>query len=175
MTQVRKHSTGKYQQGVYTLIIRLVAPCRIGVGRHLAVSFKRGLYLYTGSALGQGSTSLEGRISRHLSRQKNDFWHIDRILSSGSAHIVSVVLSKTASKAECRVNRALLVDPSIRVLAKGVGSSDCKCKSHFVAAAGTLSALLRKVRLCYTSVGLRPRTLKCRRTDGSYEFTGSIE
>jgi len=166
-----KNATHKNHQGVYTLIIRLAAPCRIAVGRHLAVLFKRGLYLYTGSALGRGSTSLEGRISRHLSRHKNDFWHIDRILSSDSTYVVSVILAKTTSKAECKVNRALLMGPNVRVLTKGIGCSDCKCESHFLAAAGTLSVLRRKVRLCYTSLGLRPRTLKCLRTNGPCEYT----
>ena len=158
-------------RGVYTLIIRLAAPCSIAVGRHLSVLFKRGLYLYTGSALGRGSTSLEGRISRHLSRHKNDFWHIDRILSSDSRYAVSVIFAKTTSKAECRVNRALLMDPNIGVLTKGIGSSDCKCESHFLATGRTLSVLRRKVRLCYTSLGLRPRTLKCRRTHRPCEST----
>lgn len=166
-----KNTTHKNHQGVYTLIIRLPAPCRIAVGRHLAVLFKRGLYLYTGSALGRGSTSLEGRIGRHLSRHKNDFWHIDRILSSDSRSVVSVVFAKTTSKAECRVNAALLMDPEIEVLAKGIGSSDCKCESHFLAAGCTLSVLRRKVRLCYTSLSLHPRTLKCRRTHRPCEFT----
>jgi len=147
-------------RGIYTLIIRLTAPRRIAVGRHLSISFKRGLYLYTGSALGRSSASLEGRISRHLSREKDDFWHIDRILSSNSGEVVSVIFAETTSKAECKMNRALLTVPDIGVLAKGIGSSDCKCESHFLIARCRLGALRREVGSCYASLRLRPRVLK---------------
>jgi len=158
-------------RGVYTLIIRSTERGKVPVGRHLSVSFQRGLYLYTGSALGQGSSSLEGRIGRHLSREKKNFWHIDRVLSSDSAHVVSVIFAKTPSKAECKVNTALLRDSDIDVLAKGIGSSDCRCESHFLMAKCTLGVLRQKVRSCYTRLGLRPRKLEDHRTSQLCRFT----
>lgn len=158
-------------RGVYTLIIRSAAPCRMAVGRHLSISLERGLYLYTGSALGRGSTSLEGRIGRHLSRAKKSFWHIDQILSSDSVHVVSVIFAKTTSKAECKVNTALLEDSEISLLAIGIGSSDCRCESHFLMARCTLDVLPQKVRSCYAKLGLRPRLFNDRRTRKSCRFT----
>jgi len=152
--------THKNHQGVYTLIIRSSRPCRITVGRHLTVLLKRGWYLYSGSALGRGSTSLEGRISRHLTRDKKHFWHIDRILSSDSTRVVLVVFAKTTSKMECKLNAALLKDSGIRVPVRGMGSTDCRCESHFLVTRHTLGVLRQKVRLCYARLGLRPRSLE---------------
>ncbi len=152
----KRSTTHKNHQGVYTLIIRSTDRRRIRVGRHLSVSLERGLYLYTGSGQGRGSTSLEGRIGRHLSQEKKNFWHIDRILSSDSVHVVSLIFARTTRKAECRVNAALLKDPDIAVLAKGVGSSDCKCESHFLIAKCELSVLREKVRRRYVRLDLRP-------------------
>jgi Uri superfamily endonuclease len=143
-------------RGVYTLIIRSAQPRRIEIGGRPLVFLERGLHLYTGSALGRGSTSLEGRISRHLSREKKNFWHIDWVLSSSPVSVVSVIFAKTTSKMECRVNTSLLKEPRIRVLARGVGSSDCNCESHLLMARCTSRVLRRKVRLCYVRLGLRP-------------------
>ena len=154
-------------RGVYTLIIRSSRPSRIKVGRHLTILLKRDLYLYSGSALGRGSTSLEGRISRHLTREKTRFWHIDRILSSDSTRVVSVIFAKTTSKMECKLNAALLKDSGIRVPMRGVGSTDCGCESHFLMTRYTLSVLRKKVISCYIKLGLRPHTLRDPRIAGS--------
>ncbi len=159
MAPERGPTIHKNHQGVYTLIIRSTVPHKVAVGRHLSVFFQRGLYLYTGSALGRGSTSLEGRIRRHLGRKKKNFWHVDRILSSGSTRVVSVVFAKTRSKLECEVNVILLRDPDIEVLTKGIGSSDCRCESHLLTARCPLGVLRQKVRSCYARLRLRPRKL----------------
>jgi len=168
-------SAERNQQGAYTLIIRSSQPRRITVGRHLSVVLERGLYLYTGSALGRGSTSLEWRLSRHLSREKKNLWHIDRILASDSTCLVSAIVASTKSRIECRVNTVLLRDPSIRVMLKGIGSSDCKCESHFLMARCGLDALQRKVRSCYAGLGFRPHVFKDLGTHGLRGFTAQPE
>jgi Uri superfamily endonuclease len=150
-------------RGVYTLIICSTEPCKVLAGRRHSVALERGLYLYTGSALGRGSTSLEGRIGRHLSREKRDFWHIDRILSSESVHVISVILAKTTTRSECKVNTELLKDSGISVLVRGIGASDCRCKSHFLAAKDRPDALKRKIKSSYARLGLRPYELRDRR------------
>jgi Uri superfamily endonuclease len=155
-----KDSTYKNHRGVYTLVIRCSRPSRITVGRHLTLLLRRGWYLYSGSALGRGSTSLEGRVSRHLTQEKKHFWHIDRILSSDSTRVVLVVFAKTTGRMECQLNAALLKDSGIRVPVRGVGSTDCKCESHFLTTRDTLGVLGRRVRSCYTRLGLRPHTLE---------------
>ena len=159
-----KYSSHKKHQGVYTLIIRLSGPCVTTAGENLPVSLRRGLYLYTGSALGRGSTSLEGRISRHLRRAKKEFWHIDCILACKHAQIVSVVFAKTTRKAECTVNAAILHSPNIRVTCEGVGSSDCRCNSHLLAADGPLRSAEEVVRSSYARLMLRPQIFRDFRT-----------
>ncbi len=171
-----KDSSHKKHQGVYTLIIRSSRPCRITVGRHLTVLLKRGWYLYSGSALGRGSTSLEGRISRHLTRDKKHFWHIDRILSSDSTRVVLVVFAKTTSKMECKLNGALLRDSGIGVPTRGVGSTDCRCKSHFLMTRYRMGVLRQRVRSCYTRLGLRPRTMEGPRiAESAFQLTSRAD
>ena len=159
--------SGKNHQGVYTLIIRSMRPHRIKVGERLSIVLERSTYLYTGSALGRGSTSLEWRLGRHMSRKKRQFWHVDRILSCGSTRLVSVVLARTGSRVECRVNTVLLGIPDVRSSTKRVGSSDCKCQSHLLAAKCGPYAVQLRVASCYASLGLDPFVLKSPRTYGS--------
>jgi Uri superfamily endonuclease len=169
-------STHKNQQGVYTLVIRCSRRSRITVGRHLTLLLRRGWYLYSGSALGRGSTSLEGRIGRHLTREKKHFWHIDRILSSDSTRVVLVVFAKTRSKMECKLNAALLSDSGIRVPVRGVGSTDCRCESHFLMTRDSLRVLRQRVRSCYARLGLRPRTLEGPRiAESAFQLIGRAD
>jgi len=149
-------------RGVYTLIIRFPHRCKATVGTGFSLIIDPGLYLYTGSALGHGSTSLESRIGRHLRRDKHAFWHIDRLLACPSAEVVSVVFAETTRNAECRVNAAVLRDSKVKVPFRGIGSSDCRCASHFLLAERSFRSLLRRVGSCYSSLRLSPHVLNRR-------------
>lgn len=149
-------------RGVYTLIIRFQDRCKASIGTHLSLVIEPGLYIYTGSALGRASTSLEFRIRRHLRRDKREFWHIDRLLACSSAKVLSVVFAETTRKAECRVNAAFLRDSKVKVPFRGIGSSDCRCVSHFLLSERSLRSLLRMARSCYSSLGLSPYILNRR-------------
>ena len=151
-------------RGVYTLIIRFPHRCKATVGTGFSLIIDPGLYLYTGSALGHGSTSLESRIGRHLRRDKHAFWHIDRLLACPSAEVVSVVFAETTRNAECRVNAAVLRDSKVKVPFRGIGSSDCRCASHFLLAERSFRSLLRRVGSCYSSLRLSPHVLNRRCT-----------
>lgn len=154
-------------RGVYTLIIRFSRRCKASIGTQRSALVQQGLYLYTGSALGRGSTSLESRIRRHLRREKREFWHVDRLLVCKSAKVVSAVLAETTGKVECTVNAALLKDPKVGVPFRGIGSSDCRCESHFLIAERSLKSMRKTVRSCYSRLGLRPRLLNPRATRSS--------
>ena len=151
-------------KGVYTLIIRFAQPCKTSIRNHGSVVIGRGLYVYTGSALGAGSSSLEARIGRHLRRRKKKFWHIDRILACKSARVVSVVFAETICKMECEVNASLLRDSHMSVLFARVGSSDCRCSSHFLLAKQSLLSVRRRVRAHYREQGLAPQVVGKRGT-----------
>lgn len=105
----------------YILQIRLNRNMKISVGRLGDLYFKKGYYLYTGSA----KRNFFQRIKRHLERKKNKFWHIDYLLSCNYSRIKKIW---QYDKDECQLANELLrkkyscVDRS--------GSSDCKCLSH---------------------------------------------
>jgi len=147
-------------KGVYTLIIRFARSCETRIRNHGSVVIGRGLYVYTGSALGAGSSSLEARIGRHLRRRKKKFWHIDRILACKYARVVSVVFAETICRMECEVNAALLRDSHMSVLFAGVGSSDCRCSSHVLLAKQSLLSVRRRVCAHYSEQGLTPQVVR---------------
>jgi len=93
----------------------------IKIGKHRDLSFKKGCYLYVGSAL----NGLDQRIQRHLRKQKKMHWHIDYLLLHTT--IIHVVYKESASKQECAIAR-VLEDELCSV--PGFGCSDCLCISH---------------------------------------------
>jgi Uri superfamily endonuclease len=88
--------------------------------------FPAGRYVYTGSAL----NGLERRVARHYRRQKPLHWHIDCLLRH--ARIESVRRVPTQQRLECALNRELLAQPGVRVIAEGFGASDCSCRTHLL-------------------------------------------
>lgn len=91
--------------------------------RTRSIFMEEGVYLYVGSA----KRGLEKRISRHLTKRKKRFWHIDYITARRDVAAQAVFLS---SLAECKTLRAL---SSLGTLVGNkLGSSDCACPSHVV-------------------------------------------
>ncbi len=110
-------------KGLYALIVKLGEDKKIKIGKLGLVDFRKGYYVYIGSAL----NSLEGRINRHLRKDKRLRWHIDYLLEAG--HIVEILVLETNKKLECIVAKKIQknLDPI-----KNFGSSDCSCESHLV-------------------------------------------
>ena len=112
-------------KGAYVLVIELLEDDRVRVGALGTVAFPRGHYAYVGSAQG----GIEQRVSRHKSKRKKKRWHIDYLLDR--AEVVSTVLIPLGGKdMECRVAQALMGARGVRIVARGFGSSDCRCRSH---------------------------------------------
>ena len=107
----------------YCLIIKLHNDSRIKIGKLGKMDFKKGYYVYVGSAL----NSIDGRIRRHLSNEKKLFWHVDYLLNSSNAVITEVILERSPEKWECNV--AMEISNKGQPVAK-FGCSDCKCNSH---------------------------------------------
>jgi Uri superfamily endonuclease len=107
----------------YCLIIRLNSDSRISVGKIGELDFKKGYYVYIGSAL----NSIDARIKRHLRTEKKLFWHVDYFLDSPNASIKEVVLERSSEKWECSVVGEISVKGSP---VNKFGCSDCKCTSH---------------------------------------------
>ncbi len=105
----------------YCLIIKLSKNSTIKIGKLGEIDFKKGYYVYVGSAL----NSIDGRIRRHLSKEKNLFWHVDYLLAYST--VKEVILERSGKKWEC--------DVAVEISKKGLplinfGCSDCRCNSH---------------------------------------------
>jgi len=119
--------------GVYTLLLFVKHETAVAAGKLGKQQFPKGYYTYTGSALGKGA-ALKNRLSRHLKKQKQMFWHIDYLLTNKNVSIKAIIAVETKQKIECDVNSYLKNAYSSKILAKGFGSSDCKkrCGSHLL-------------------------------------------
>jgi len=124
----------KGAMGVYTLIIFVSSPFTASIGHLGKKKIERGYYAYTGSAFGKGSSSLAGRVSRHLKKTKRKRWHIDYLLCSEDVTVKGVVAMTTWRRVECEINQYLMNRLKAEVPILNFGSSDCrmKCRSHLL-------------------------------------------
>ena len=83
--------------GIYNLIINLQSDTFIHVGKLGGFLFKKGYYVYTGSA----RKGLKARIERHARKEKTLHWHIDYLLDS--ATILDTKTHTQGSMTECGV------------------------------------------------------------------------
>ena len=110
-------------KGIYALKIRLNKDASIKVGALGNVHFKKGNYVYVGSA----QRNLEKRVERHLQSEKKLFWHIDYFLCDERAKIKEVVVRQAGKPAECELAQELLRQGEP---VYNFGCSDCQCQSH---------------------------------------------
>ena len=118
-------TNGAGMKGSYILVLNLAEDTRLTVGRLGTLEFPAGLYLYCGSAL----NGLEARIRRHLSRDKKLHWHIDYL--SAVTPVVEVWWVVSEERWECRWAQAITGQGG-EVVARGFGSSDCRCATHLL-------------------------------------------
>jgi Uri superfamily endonuclease len=118
--------------GTYTLILHCKKPFRVKIGSLGYVDVGRGYCLYTGSALGRGSVSLEGRLKRHFRASKKPRWHVDYLTLHPLCDVDSAVCLKSAAHLECKINRAILRGLDVHPLLPHAGSSDCNCEAHLL-------------------------------------------
>lgn len=109
-------------KGSYIILGELKKDIHLKIGKLGNIFFKKGFYLYVGSAM----NSLISRIKRHLRKNKKLRWHIDYIIPYFKN--VKVLIINSKEKIECIISSEIekICDGYI----KGFGSSDCKCKSH---------------------------------------------
>nr|MDO8100363.1 GIY-YIG nuclease family protein [Candidatus Njordarchaeota archaeon] len=152
------------EKGVYTLLVKVKLDEWIKVGRLGRLRFS-GLYAYTGSGVGKGSTSLNGRVSRHLCDEKKTRWHIDYLLRCPSAEVKSLVTSRTEIKSkECEVAYNILSSNGYVTPIDKFGSSDCSCRSHLIHLEGSSRQALQTILKAYKRSGLNPRAVSRRRS-----------
>lgn len=108
--------------GCYFIILKLSKQKVINVGSLGEIRFKKGYYIYAGSA----KKNLLKRIQRHKSTSKKLFWHIDYIRQE--MDFVADLPIRTADDLECSLAKDIRNISNEEI--SGFGSSDCKCISH---------------------------------------------
>ena len=105
------------------LLILLDHDLIIDVGALGRTTFKKGSYVYVGSA----QNNLEKRVQRHIRKEKKLFWHIDYLLNSNDTKILNIFYKSGRKSEECTVANEIgkRGDPI-----GGFGCSDCNCTSH---------------------------------------------
>jgi sugar fermentation stimulation protein A len=113
-----------HDRGCYIVILRLERDTEITVGELGSISFRKGYYLYAGSA----KKALTKRLERHQRLRKKLFWHIDYLREKASFYKGLPI--RTSEDIECALaaNLQRIADWSI----PGFGCSDCSCKSHLI-------------------------------------------
>lgn len=108
--------------GTYLLVIHNDKAQKIEIGNLGKIEFKKGYYVYVGSAL----QNLSKRVERHKRKIKKLHWHIDYLLSK--TKISKSIEIRSPDKLECEVAKALKIISNGSI--KNFGSSDCNCESH---------------------------------------------
>lgn len=108
--------------GSYLLILRLKRKRNIYIGRLGKVLFRKGFYIYVGSAM----VNLSKRMERHRHLRKLHHWHIDELRAAAQFH--SVLGIRSSTRMECEIADALSRIAEWNI--PGFGSSDCSCKTH---------------------------------------------
>ena len=108
-------------KGSYILVIKLRLDKEIQIGKLGKIHFKKGFYIYVGSAL----NGRENRINRHIKKTKKKHWHIDYFLDF--ADIIDIFYKERETKEECNI--AATLDKQLSII-PCFGCSDCRCKSH---------------------------------------------
>ncbi len=111
-------------KGNYCLIIKMKDKASIKIGAKGIIDFKKGYYVYVGSALG----TLSKRIKRHISDDKKKHWHADYLLLDKNSEIKQVIYTYCTEKIECSISGEINKDTCEYI--EYFGCSDCKCNSH---------------------------------------------
>ena len=148
-------------KGTYTIIVDCRSPGLCVFGSLGRARLRRGHYLYTGSALGSGSASLEGRLQRHRKQSKVRWWHIDYLTSKRSCKVVNEICHLSNRRLECTVSESISHELKIMPVLPRIGSSDCNCEGHLLGPEVGLSRvdLLRRVVDAYVHVGVSRRSI----------------
>jgi sugar fermentation stimulation protein A len=111
-----------HDRGSYLIVLKLPRDRRIEVGSLGKILFRKGWYIYAGSAM----KDLTQRIARHQRLTKKKHWHIDHLREH--ALFVAGIPIRSSVDRECEIAAAFAKIAEWQV--PGFGSSDCSCASH---------------------------------------------
>ncbi len=108
--------------GVYYLIINLTQDLIVDVGRLGSIGFLKGIYVYVGS--GRGPGGILKRISRHMSKNKKAFWHIDYLTNNDYVDFINAIAITNKISNEQLLVRLISSDECFKPTMNGFGCSD---------------------------------------------------
>ena len=111
-------------KGIYLLELELPASRYIEAGKRGSILFKKGIYIYVGSAYGPGG--LRGRLGHHLRPAPKPHWHIDYLKQHAPVKKITVF----EVHKEYEHEMALKLSKEFDVPLPGFGSSGCGCPAH---------------------------------------------
>jgi sugar fermentation stimulation protein A len=111
-------------RGSYITVLRLTKDRKITINGLGDLNFRKGYYLYVGSA----KKNLTQRIERHKHDRENLFWHIDYLREHAGFHAALPV--RTSVDLEHELAGALAKITQWQI--PGFGSSDCSCPTHLI-------------------------------------------
>jgi Uri superfamily endonuclease len=118
-------------KGAYTLVIDIEKPIMVKIKSIGDVMFDSGIWVYVGSAMGEGSTNLENRLRRHFRSEKTVYWHIDHLLAA-DVQLIEAIWAESTEHSECNIAQAISAHEDYSPGPHRFGSSDCKqrCPAH---------------------------------------------
>lgn len=108
----------------YRLFIHLPVDQTITVGKLGTFLFKKGVYIYVGSA----KKNIVHRMKRHLTKEKKNRWHIDYVREHGDLFYYETF----ENKEECALANETIHTFNGQCPYQKLGSSDCHCYSHLI-------------------------------------------
>lgn len=147
-------------RGAYLLIMEIKQATRIQIKSLGSVSFAPGEWVYVGSAMGNGSTSVENRLLRHFREDKKIYWHIDYLLSAGA--VITMALGIESQKhIECLLAQSLSDHDNFLPGPRDFGSSDCRrgCSTHIYHYQGQ-QPICTSLRQVLDKLGLRAQVTR---------------
>ncbi len=109
-------------RGSYLLILKLKGDRKIDIGKLGKGLFKKGFYVYVGSAM----ANLTKRMERHRRLRKRHHWHIDDLRAVAEFH--SILAIRASERLECEISEAMSGIAEWDI--PGFGCSDCACETH---------------------------------------------
>lgn len=110
---------------LYLILFRADREVITNVGSLGNVVLTPGYYVYAGSA----KKNMTARLKRHRKREKRSRWHIDylrpHLTWQGSFRLYD-------QEGECALVKALCSFTGAAAVHNRLGSSDCRCKAHFL-------------------------------------------
>lgn len=137
-------------KGVYILILKLDQESDIQIGKLGKLHFRKGFYVYIGSALGIGGFK---RVERHfnvsIGKNPTRKWHIDYLLPESK--IMQAILLPTEGTIECKLARRIRKISGTSII-PGFGCTDCVCETHLIYAEKDIKSMI--IDAC-NSIGLK--------------------